>query len=84
MESNLLASNRLEGNSTQQVYDNKGKKEAAPMVSTSHSAEGKIDEKAKLVKSLTTKLNNLELEKNSNKHIQEGDKNPNNPNQFRR
>ena len=39
---------------------------------------------AKLVKILTTKLNKLELEKNSNKPVQEGDRNPNNPNQFRR
>ena len=54
------------------------------MVSTSHSAEGKIDDMEKLVKILTTKLNKLELEKNSNKPIQEGDRNPNNPNQFRR
>ena len=54
------------------------------MVSTSHSTEGKIDEMAKLVKILTAKLNKLELEKNSNKPVQEGDINPNNPNQFRR
>ena len=33
---------------------------------------------------LTTKLNKLELEKNSNRPVQEGDRNPNNPNQFRR
>ena len=36
---------------------------------------------AKLVKILTTKLNKLELEKNSNKPTQEGQRNPN---QFRR
>ena len=54
------------------------------MVSTSHSADGKIDEKAKLVKILTAKLNKLELQKNSNKHVQEGDKNLMNPSQFRR
>ena len=83
VESNILASNRLKGNSTQQLYDRKGKKEA-PVVSTSHSAEGKIDEMSKLVKILIAKLNKLELEKNSNKPIQEGDRNPNNPNQFRR
>ena len=52
------------------------------MVSTSHFAEGKIDKMEKLVKILTTKLNKLELEKNSNMLVQEGDKNPNNPNQF--
>ena len=84
MDSNILASNRLKGNSTQQVYDRKGKKEAAPVVSTSHSTDGKIDEMEKLVKILTAKLNKLELEKNSNKPVQEGDRNPNNPNQFRR
>ena len=39
---------------------------------------------AKLVKILTAKLNKLELEKNSNKPVQEGDRNPNNPNQFKR
>ena len=39
---------------------------------------------AKLVKILTTKLNKLELEKNSNKPYQEGERNPNNQNQFRR
>ena len=39
---------------------------------------------AKLVKILTTKLNKLELENNSNQHAQEGERNPNNPNQFRR
>ena len=38
---------------------------------------------AKLVKILTSKLNKLELEKNSNKPAQEGERNPNNPNQFR-
>ena len=83
VESNILASNRLKGNSAQQLYDRKGKKEA-PVVSTSHSVEGKIDEMAKLVKILTSKLNKLELEKNSNKPVQEGDRNPNNPNQFKR
>ena len=84
VESNILASNRLKGNTAQQIYDRKGKKEAATGVSTSHSTEGKIDEMAKLVKILTAKINKLELEKNSNKPIQEGDRNPNNPNQFRR
>ena len=64
VESNTLASNRLKGNTAQQIYDRKGKKEANPGVSTSHSAEGKIDEMAKLVKILTTKLNKLELDKN--------------------
>ena len=66
------------------MYNRKGKKEAAKGVSTSHSAEGKIDEMAKLVKILTEKLNNLELEKNSNKPVQEGERNPNNQNQFKR
>jgi len=84
VDSNILASNRLKGNIAQQIYDRKGKKEAAPGVSTSHSTEGKIDEMAKLVKILIEKLNKLELEKNSNKPVQEGDRNPNNPNQFRR
>ena len=82
MESNILSSYRLKGNLAQQIYDRKGKKEVAPGVSTSHSVEGKIDEMAKLVKILTAKLNKLELEKNSNKPIQEGDRNLNNPNQF--
>ena len=84
MESNILASNRLKGKSAQQVYDRKGKKEETPVVSTSQYANGKIDEMEKLVKILTTKLNKLELEKNSNRPVQEGDKKPNNPNQFRR
>ena len=66
------------------MYDRKGKKEAAPGVSTSHSTEGKIDEMAKLVKIMTTKLNKLELERNSNKPVQESERNPNNQNQFRR
>ena len=83
MEFNILDSNILKGNSSQQAYDIKGNKEAAPVVSTFHSAEGKIDEMEKLVKILTAKLNKLELEKNSNKHVQEGDINPN-TNQFRR
>ena len=43
VESNILASNRLKGNSAQQVYDRKGKKEVAPGVSTFHAIEGKID-----------------------------------------
>ena len=84
VESNILASNRLKKETTQQIYDRKGKKEAVAGVSTSHTAEGKIDEMAKLVKILTAKLNNLELDKNSNKPVQEGDRNPNNQNQFRR
>ena len=83
VESNILASNRLKVNSDQQTYDKKGKKEAAPVVSTSQSADSKIDEMAKLVKILKAKLNKLELEKNSNRPAQEGEINPNNPNQFR-
>ena len=82
VESNILASNRLKKEITQQIYDRKGKKEAVPGVSTSHSIGGKIDEMAKLVKILTAKLNKLELEKNSNKPVQEGERNPNNQNQF--
>ena len=39
---------------------------------------------AKLVKILTAKLNKLELEKGSNKPAPEGERNPNNQNQFRR
>ena len=84
VESSILASNRLKKEIAQQIYDRKGKIEAAPGGSTSHSAEGKIHEMAKLVKILTTKLNKLELEKNSNKPVQEGERNPNNQNQFRR
>ena len=60
------------------MYDRKGKKEAAPGVSTSHSLEGKIDEMVKLVKILTAKLNKLELERNSSNPVQEGERNPNN------
>ena len=84
VESNILASNRLKKETPQQIYDRKGNKEASLGVSTSHSAEGKIDEMAKLVKILTTKLNKLELERNSNKPVQEGEINANNQNQFRR
>ena len=61
VESNILAFNRLKKEIAQLMYDRKGKKEATPGGSTSHSAEGKIDEMAKLVKILTTKLNKLEL-----------------------
>ena len=46
VESNILASNRLKVNSDQQTYDRKGKKEAAPVVSTSQSADSKMDEMA--------------------------------------
>ena len=84
VEYNILSSNLLKGNIAQQIYDRKGNKEASPWVSTFHSVEGKIDEMAKLVKILTAKLNKLELEKNSNKPVQEGERNPNNQNQFRR
>ena len=79
-----MSSNRLKKETAQQIYDRKGNKEAAPGVSTSHSAEGKIYEMAKLVKIFTAKLNKLELEINSNKPVQEGERNPNNQNQFRR
>ena len=65
-------------------FTNIRKKEAALGGSASHSAEGKIDEMAKLVKILTAKLNKLELERNSSKPVQEGERNPNNQNQFRR
>ena len=51
--------------------------------STSQSADRKTDEIAKLVKISTAKLNKLELENNSNRLAQEGERNPNNPNQFR-
>ena len=84
VESNIIASSRLKVNSAQQIYDTKCKKEAATVVSTSQSANSKIDEMEKLVKILTAKLNKLELENNSNRIAQEGDRNPNNPNQFRR
>ena len=84
VESNILASNRLKKETPQQLYERKGKKEAAPGASSSLSAEGKIDEMAKLVKILTVKLNKLELEKNSSKPAPEGERNPNNQNQFRR
>ena len=84
VESKILASNRLKKETAQQIYDRKGKKEAAPGSSASHSAEGKIDEMAKLVKILTTKLNKLELEKNSSKPVPESQWDPNNQNQFRR
>ena len=60
VDSNILASNILKKETTQQMYDKKGKKEASSGVSTSHSTEGKIDEMAKLVNILTTKLNKLE------------------------
>ena len=63
MDSNILSSYRLKGNLAQQIYDRKGKKEVAPGVSTYYSAEGKIDEMAKLIKILTEKLDKLELEK---------------------
>ena len=67
VESNILTSTRLKVNSDQQTYDRKGKKEVAPVVSTSQSADSKIDEMVKLVKGLTTKLNELEMEKTSNR-----------------
>ena len=69
VESNILVSNRLNGNIAHQIYDRKGKKEASPVVLTSDFAEGNIDEMAKLVKILTTKLNKLDLEKKSNKPV---------------
>ena len=84
VESNILASTRLKVNSDQQTFDRKGKKEVAPVVSTSQSADSKIDEMHKLVKILTAKLNKLDLEKNSNRPAQERERNPNNPNHFRR
>ena len=84
VESNLLASNRLKKETSQQLYDKKGKKEATSGSSAPHSAEAKIDEMAKLVKILTAKLNKLELEKNSGKPAPEVEGNPNNQNQFRR
>ena len=84
VESNILASNRLNINSDQQAYDRKGKKEVASVPKTSQSADNKFDEMKKLVKVLTTKLNKLELEKNSNRISQEEERNPNNLNQFRR
>ena len=67
VESNILASNRLKKETTQKLYDRKGKKKVASGSSTSHSAKGKIDEMAKLLKILTAKLNKLEFEKNSSK-----------------
>ena len=84
VESNLLASNRLKKETSQQLYDKKGKKEATSGSSAPHTAESKIDEMAKLVKILTAKLNKLELEKNSDKPAPEAERNPNNQNQFRR
>ena len=74
---NILASNRLKKHSDHQSYDRKGKKEVIPPASTSQTTESKIDEMAKLVKILRAKLNKLELEKNSNKPAQEGERNPN-------
>ena len=76
VESNILASNRLRENSDHQIYDRKGNKEVIPTSSTSQSIDSKNGEMAKLVKILTSKLNKLELEKNSNKPAQEGKETP--------
>ena len=76
VESNILASNRLKQYSYHQVYDRKGKKEVIPPTSTSQTSDNKIDEMAKLVKNFTSKMNKLELEKNSNKPTQGGERNP--------
>ena len=84
VESNLLASNKLKKETPQQLYERKGKKQAVSTSVAPQSAEAKIDEMAKLVKVLTAKLNKLELEKNSAKAAPEAQRNPNNPNQFRR
>ena len=59
------------------MYDQNGKKKMIPPTSTSQTSESKIDDMAKLVRTLTTKLNKLELDKNSNKPPQEGERNPN-------
>ena len=80
VESNIQASNRLKVNSDQQAYDRKGKKEVVSVSTASQSADNKFDEMEKIVKVLTEKLKKLELGKNSNRHVQEGDINPNNPN----
>ena len=82
VESNLLASNRLKKETPQQLYERKGKKEVVSTSAAPQSAKAKIDEMAKLVKILTTKLNKLELEKNSAKPAPEAERNPNNQNQF--
>ena len=80
VESNILASNRLKEHSDHQIYDRKVKKEVITLASTSQTTDNKIYEMEKLVKILTAKLNKLELEKNSSKPTQEGERNPN---QFR-
>ena len=77
VESNILASNRLKEHSDHQVHVRKGKKEMTPPTSTSQIVESKIDEMTKLVRTLTAKLNKLELDKNPNKPTQEGEGNPN-------
>ena len=66
VESNIIASNRLKENSDHQIYDIKGKKDVISPSSTSQIANRKIDE--------------MELENNSNNLAQEGERNPN---QFR-
>ena len=81
VDSNILASNRLKEHSDHQVYDQKGKKEMIPPTYTSQTTKSKIDEMTKLVRTLTAKLNKLELEKNSIKPTKDGERNPN---QFRR
>ena len=48
--------------------------------SASQTTKSKIDEMTKLVRTLTAKLNKLELDKSPNKLIQEGERKPN---QFR-
>ena len=44
---------------------------------TSKTIESKINEMTKLVRDLTAKLNNLEIDKNPNKPTPEGERNPN-------
>ena len=63
VESNVLAFERLKGESDRGVKDKKRQKEEKlPSTSNQQSSKDKIDEMSKMIKRLTSKLAKLEME----------------------
>ena len=82
VESNLMASNKLRGKSDHQEDEKKKEKNMLPYPSGTKIADSKIEDMNKLMKSMSAKLNRMEMEnKSQNKSIQDNDNK--NPNQFR-
>ena len=83
VESNLMAANKLRGNSDHHGEDKKNKKEMSQATLGTKVTDSKMDHMTKIIKNLFGKINRLKMEnQNQNNSLQDNDNK--NPNQFRR